>query len=149
MIFVELDVKTTFSKMGKIKLRVDATFPRKKCEIKCNLTLSQPKETLKKERDFWRVFITYVKKHCVKSVQIQSYFWSVFSCIRTEYRDSLYSGQIQENTDQKKSVFRHFSSSERVRRQMTEVVTWSCFVKKMLLRISQNSRVNTCAGVSF
>ena len=26
-------------------------------------------------------------KHCVKSVQIQSYFWSVFSCIRTEYGD--------------------------------------------------------------
>ena len=27
------------------------------------------------------------KKHCVKSVQIRSHFWSVFSCIRTEYRD--------------------------------------------------------------
>ena len=26
-------------------------------------------------------------KHCVKSVQIRSYFWSVFSCIRTEYGD--------------------------------------------------------------
>ena len=24
--------------------------------------------------------------HCVKSVQIRSYFWFVFSCIRTEYR---------------------------------------------------------------
>ena len=24
-------------------------------------------------------------KHCVKSVQIRSFFWSVFSCIRTEY----------------------------------------------------------------
>ena len=24
--------------------------------------------------------------HCVKSVQIRSYFWSIFSCIRTEYR---------------------------------------------------------------
>ena len=24
--------------------------------------------------------------HCVKSVQIQSFFWSVFSCIRTELR---------------------------------------------------------------
>ena len=24
--------------------------------------------------------------HCVKSVQIRIYFWSVFSCIRTEYR---------------------------------------------------------------
>ena len=34
-----------------------------------------------------------------------SYFWSVFSCIRTEYgylfRKSPYSVQIQENTDQK------------------------------------------------
>ena len=27
--------------------------------------------------------------HCVKSVQIWSYFWSVFSCIRTEYGDLL------------------------------------------------------------
>ena len=27
--------------------------------------------------------------HCVKSVQIRSYFWSVFSCIHTEYRDLL------------------------------------------------------------
>ena len=25
--------------------------------------------------------------HCVKSVQIRSYFWSVFSCIWIEYRD--------------------------------------------------------------
>ena len=24
--------------------------------------------------------------HCVKSVQIRSYFWSVFSCIQSEYR---------------------------------------------------------------
>ena len=44
--------------------------------------------------------------HCVKSVQIQSFFWSVFSCFRTEYGDLLpkspYSVRIQENTDQKK-----------------------------------------------
>ena len=26
-------------------------------------------------------------RHCVKSVQIRSYFWSVFSCLRTEYGD--------------------------------------------------------------
>ena len=25
--------------------------------------------------------------HCAKSVQIRSFFWSVFSCIRTEYGD--------------------------------------------------------------
>ena len=43
--------------------------------------------------------------HCVKRVQIRSYFWSVFSCIRIEYGDlrskSPYSIRIQENTDQK------------------------------------------------
>ena len=42
----------------------------------------------------------------VKSVQIRSFFWSVFSCIWTECRDLLlkspYSVRIQENTDQKK-----------------------------------------------
>ena len=27
--------------------------------------------------------------HCVKKAQIRSYFWSVFSCIRTEYGDLL------------------------------------------------------------
>ena len=44
--------------------------------------------------------------HCVKSVQIQRFFWSVFSYIRTEYGSlrskSPYSVQIQKNTDQKK-----------------------------------------------
>ena len=44
--------------------------------------------------------------HCVKSVQIRVFFWSVFSCIWTEYGDSLrkspYSVRMQENADQKK-----------------------------------------------
>ena len=52
---------------------------------------------------FWR-FAGNI--HCVKSVQIRSFFWSVFSCIRTEYGDLLrkppYSVRIQDNTDQKK-----------------------------------------------
>ena len=30
---------------------------------------------------------TFVITHCVKSVQIRSYFWSVFSCIQSEYRE--------------------------------------------------------------
>ena len=42
----------------------------------------------------------------MKSVQMRSFFWPVFSCIRTEYADILrkspYSVRIQENTDQKK-----------------------------------------------
>ena len=44
--------------------------------------------------------------HCVKIVQIRIFFWSVFSCFRTEYRDlrsnSTYSIRIQKNTDDKK-----------------------------------------------
>ena len=48
---------------------------------------------------------TSAKCYCVKSVQIRSYFWSLFSRIRTEYREILcispYSVRMQENTDQK------------------------------------------------
>ena len=44
--------------------------------------------------------------HCVKSIRTQSFFWSVFSCIWTEYgkilRISPYSVQMLENTDQRK-----------------------------------------------
>ena len=45
-------------------------------------------------------------------------FWSVFSHIRTEYKDiwswskSPYSVQMWENTDQKNSEYAHFSRSD-------------------------------------
>ena len=35
------------------------------------------------------ILIKTFNLHCVKSVQIWSYFWSVFSCIRTEYGNLL------------------------------------------------------------
>ena len=35
----------------------------------------------------WRICKRYL--HCVKSVEIPSFFWSVFSCIQTKYGDSL------------------------------------------------------------
>ena len=48
----------------------------------------------------------YKVYHCVKSVQIRSFFWSVFSRLRAEYgqrrRISPYSVQMQENANQKK-----------------------------------------------
>ena len=52
--------------------------------------------------------------HCVKSVQIRSFFWSVFSCIRTEYRDLLrkspYSvSEYRKIRTRKNSTFGHFS----------------------------------------
>ena len=43
-------------------------------------------------------------KHCVKNVQIRSSFWSLFSCIQSEYR---------KRRTRNNSVFGHFSSSER------------------------------------
>ena len=53
-------------------------------------------------------------KHCVKSVQIRYFFWSVFSRTRTEYGEirsiSQYSVPIRENTDQKKLRIRNIST---------------------------------------
>ena len=50
--------------------------------------------------------------HCVKSVQMRSFFRSVFSCIRTEYEDLLrkspYSVRIQEIRGRKSSIVGHF-----------------------------------------
>ena len=55
-------------------------------------------------------YVNWPYQHCVKSVQLRSYFWSVFSCIPTEYGDLLckspYSVRIQENTDQRKPRIR-------------------------------------------
>ena len=46
------------------------------------------------------------------SVQTWSFFWSVFSCIQTEYGGKYpYSVQIRENTNRKNSVLGHFSLS--------------------------------------
>ena len=46
------------------------------------------------------------KIHCVKSVKIRSFFWSVYSRNRSEYGEtkgiSLYLVRIRENTDQEK-----------------------------------------------
>ena len=54
-------------------------------------------------------------QHCVKSIQIRSYFWSVFSRIRNEYgyfvslRIQSECGKIRTRNN---SVFGHFSRSE-------------------------------------
>ena len=48
---------------------------------------------------------------------LSEFFWSVFSHIRTEYRDILrisqYAVQMRENTDQKNSKYGHFPRSDR------------------------------------
>ena len=59
----------------------------------------------------------------MKSVQRRSLFWSVFSCIRNEYRDLLVNRvnlriqfECRKMQTRKKSVFGHFSRSEVVTR---------------------------------
>ena len=53
----------------------------------------------------WATLQSTLSAHCVKSVQTRRFFSSVFSCIRTEYGDTLgkpqYSAQTQEKADQK------------------------------------------------
>ena len=49
-------------------------------------------------------------RHCVKSVQIRSFFWFVFSRIRTEYGDlRIFSQNTGKYGTEKNSVFGHFS----------------------------------------
>ena len=67
----------------------------------------------------------------VWSVQIRSFFWSVFSRIRTEYEDlrskSPYSVRIRENTDQKNSAFGYFSHSDRSHYKLDlEGISYTC-----------------------
>ena len=80
------------------------------CFCYCRSTILQ-KQFIFMFKDFQepviKVALVMIGYHCVKSAQIRSFFWSIFSCIRTEYGDlfrkSPYSVWIQENTDQKKS----------------------------------------------
>ena len=58
-------------------------------------------------------------RHCVKSVQIRRFFWSVFSCIRTR----------------RNSVFGHYSRS--------------AYYKKAVLNYFAILQENTCTDVSF
>ena len=43
--------------------------------------------------------------HCLRNIQIRSYFWSIFSCSQSTYR---------KKRTRKNSVFRHFSHSGNV-----------------------------------
>ena len=65
--------------------------------------------------NFVKFEAAYVCKSLREKVQIRTFFWYVFSCIRTEYGDLWskcpYSVRIQENMDKINSVFGHFSRS--------------------------------------
>ena len=67
--------------------------------------------------------------HCVKSIQIRSFFWSVFFRIWTEYGDlyrkSPYSVQIRENTDWKKlRIWTFFAQCVVIKRRIKNPVKY-------------------------
>ena len=73
---------------------------------------------------FWSIrswFVTLCKKCSYSEL-----FWSVFSCIWTEYGEILpispYSVRMRENTDQNYSEYGHFFSS--VRTGESDIVQW-------------------------
>ena len=82
-------------------------------------------------------WLTIYSIHCVKSVQMRKFSWSVFSCIRTEYWDlickSPYSVQRQENMDHKNSIFRHFSRSDRIAKNLLLRIFFQEFFKANVL----------------
>ena len=61
------------------------------------------------------VFISLFQITLREKCPYSGFFWSVFSCLRTEYGEmrsiSPYSVRIRENTDQKNSEYGHFSRS--------------------------------------
>ena len=69
--------------------------------------------------NFEQITIKGRYRHCVKSVQIRSFFWSVFSRIWTEYgeilRISPYPVRMQEIQTRRNSVLGHISHSEDVK----------------------------------
>ena len=62
-----------------------------------------------------QVFISLFQITLLEKCPYSGFFWSVFSCLRTEYGEmrsiSPYSVRIRENTDQKNSEYGHFSRS--------------------------------------
>ena len=62
------------------------------------------------------------------------FFWSVFSCIQSEYR---------KIRTRKNSVYGHFSHSAEAK-SSSKAVLRRCSVKKVFLKLSQNSQENAC-----
>ena len=86
---------------------------------------------------FRRLNFEISKDHCVKNVQIWSFFWSVFSYIWTKYR---------KIRTRKKSIFGHFSRNElndnggdKFRSSHPEV-----FLGKDVLKICSKLREHSC-----
>ena len=84
--------------------------------------------------------ILFEQKNCVKSVQIWSYFWSVFSCIRSEYR---------KIRTRKNSVFGHFSCSEGYLKQSLGLKNYLKIIETFRKRLLCNFNCPATLGLKF
>ena len=77
----------------------------------CILNIKKNAKAIQCDLCNYRVHIecNHLDYHCVECVQVRSFFWSVFFRIWTEYGEiwsiSPYSVRMQENTDQKKTLY--------------------------------------------
>ena len=89
-------------------------FPLKIKKIFIRVKIFVNLEAHKRQQNLFMKSINNANTHCMKNVQIQRFFWSVFSRIRTEYGEIL---RIQSDCGnirtRKNSVFGHFSRSDR------------------------------------
>ena len=58
-----------------------------KLKVYPNLVINSTKFHIRIKQIMTNISLKMFYLHCVRSVQIRSFFWSVFSCIRTEYGD--------------------------------------------------------------
>ena len=75
---------------------------------------------------------TNEKYHCVKSVQIWNFFWSIFSRIRTEYGDLL----TDFGPSSHSALVSYFDNLERRCIPMRTLPFWNCSTSTFIVRIS-------------
>ena len=81
-------------------------------------------------------------EHCVKSVQIMSFFWSVFCSIRTEFGHFSRSGGVQVNIIDFKKIWRKFISNH-IKYQMSQpTITCSKLTIETLAQLWNMFKVN-------
>ena len=77
------------------------------------------------------------KKFAILIVTLWSFFWSVFSCTRTEYRDLLrkspYSSEYRKIWTRENSVFGHFHAVKSINLILEHIFKWKLPLSKPLI----------------
>ena len=92
--------------------------------------------------------------HCVKSVKMRSFFWSVFSRILTKYGKiqniSPYSARVRENTDQKKlRIWTHCTQWIFCQKEVKMLANLWKMRSESVQVLEEHISWHVCAGHSF